>query len=191
MRTTTRTLLLVSLVSATAAGAQGNAPAPARRGGAPAAQMLLARTGELGLTDAQVTRLAAIARRQEARRTTLRAAVDSNRRRMTTQPGDTAGLRAFRERMRTTLEREREQNQTDQRDAIAILTPDQQAKAWDMATNRGTRGMRGGRGMRGMHRGPGMGMGRGMRGSEMRERGFRPRGDREDRPRAPRRPNEG
>ena len=164
MRYTTRLFTLLSLAAATTAAAQGPVPpmAPGREapGGAPAARMLLANTGELGLSDAQVVRLAAIARRSETRRAALRAAMDSNRRRMETPSADTAAQRQFRDRMRASFDRERELSQTDLRDAIAVLNADQQAKAWQMVANRGAgRGMRGDAGMRGgmrdMRRAPG------------------------------------
>jgi len=118
--------------------------------------MLLAHTGPLDLTDAQVVRLAAIARRTEARRRTMRAAMDSARARfMPGTPGDSAARRQFRDRMRADMERAREQGRADQRDAIAVLTPDQQARAWDIVARRGMGG-----GMRRGMRGPGQ---RGMR----------------------------
>jgi hypothetical protein len=132
-----------------------------RAGGAPAAKLLLSNTGELGLTDQQVVRLAAIARRAEARRASLRSAMDSARTRFT--PGDTVGRRQFATRMRTEVERAREQERVDQRDAIAVLNADQQARAWEMVANRG-RAMRMGAG-RGMGR---MRDGRGMRGGDAR-----------------------
>src|SRR5687768_5009331 len=100
-----RTLALLSLASATTAFAQGPVPpmagGPQGRGAAaPAVQMLLAHTGELGLTDAQVVRLAAIARRGEGRRTALRASMDSARQRFAPgQAVDTAARRQFRQRM--------------------------------------------------------------------------------------------
>ena len=148
-----RTILIASFVSATTAVAQAPAtpPASARAGGTvPAARMLLAHTGELGLTDAQVVRLAAIERRSEARRATLRAQLDSGRQRFETQRADTAARRQFRERMRTSVDRATEQSRTDMRDAIAVLTADQQAKAWELVARRGGagRGMRGAEGMR-------------------------------------------
>ena len=125
------------------------------------AQFLLGRTGELGLTDAQVTRLAAIARRSAERRRALRVQMDSLR----TQrpPGsprpDSAERQRMRQRfeqMRPAMERLRTQAQTDRRDAIAVLTPDQQARAWERiaASGRMRGGMgRGFRGSRGMHSG--------------------------------------
>ena len=156
-------------------------------GGVPAAKLLLSNTGELGLTDQQVVRLAAIARRAEARRASIRAAMDSARTRFT--PGDTAGRRQFATRMRAEAERAQEQNRTDQRDAIAVLNADQQAKAWDLVANRGRvggegRGMRGprpmrGDGPRGMRRQPMPGMRRqpmpGMRERDPGARPMRPR----------------
>lgn len=173
-----RKIALLSLVAATAAGAQGTvppAPPQARQmapfGGARAAETFLARTGELGLTDAQVTRLAAIARRSETRRVALRAQLDSNRRRLETTPVDTAARRQFRDRMRTTLDREQDQGQLDLRDALAVLNADQQAKAWQLGANRGRGGpgMRGG-GMRERRMAPM----RERRTAPMRERGERP-----------------
>jgi hypothetical protein len=167
MRSTIRAFALISLTSATTAFAQGPVPpmgGPQGRGpaGVPAAQMLLARTGELGLTDAQVVRLAAIARRAETRRAGLRAAMDSARQRFA--PGqnvDTAARRAFRQRMIADAEKAREAARVDQRDAIAVLNADQQAKAWEMVANRGRMARAGamrGRGERGMRMGPGRGM---------------------------------
>ena len=99
------------------------------------AEFLLARTGELRLTDAQVTRLAAIARRSADRRRALRASLDSIRPdRGPGMPRDSAARAQFRQRaeqMRPAFERLREQSQADRRDAIAVLTPDQQAQAWE------------------------------------------------------------
>src|SRR5687768_10433401 len=90
MRNPTRLALLLSLTAATSVAAQGpEAPRRAGPGGPPAAQMLLAQTGELELTDAQVVRLAAIARRSESRRRALRAAMDSAETRFGNQSGDT------------------------------------------------------------------------------------------------------
>jgi Spy/CpxP family protein refolding chaperone len=144
-----------------------NGPPPAGgRGGS--AQFMLAHTGELDLTDAQVVKLAAIARRSEARRRAGRAAMDSARTRFGPQsaPADSSARRQFRDRMRSDFTRLRDQAQVDQRDAIAVLTADQQARAWNMVSARGRGmgaegGMKGGMG-RGMGGGRG-GMGRGMR----------------------------
>lgn len=146
MRPSIRLVALLSFAVTTSAAAQARGPqagAGAGAGGAPAAKLLLANTGELALTDAQVLRLAAIARRAEARRASLRSAMDSARLRFQGQPADTAAGRQFRQRMQADAERAREQSRVDQRDALAVLTPDQQAKAWEMVANRG-RAMRGG-----------------------------------------------
>lgn len=136
------TLAILSLTAATAA-AQGPVQAP--RGpagsggrGARTAEMLLAHTGALGLTDAQVTRLAAIARRSEARRAGLRASMDSARQRFAPgQPVDTAARRQFRARMFADAEKAREAARVDQRDALAVLNADQQARAWNLVGSRG------------------------------------------------------
>lgn len=180
MRSMIRTLAVVSLTFATTALAQGPVPGTPRGDrpmGAPAAQMLLARTGELGLTDAQVVRLAAIARRAESRRATLRASMDSARQRFAAgQQADTAARRQFRQRMQADMQKAMEAGRTDQRDAIAVLNADQQAKAWEMVAARG-RGARG-NAMRG---GQGRG-GRGMGTRQMRPRGQDRPGVRERRP---------
>ncbi|MEX2152298.1 MAG: Spy/CpxP family protein refolding chaperone [Gemmatimonadaceae bacterium] len=154
---------LIALFSFAAAGtavaqspARPAAPA-ARAAGAPAAKLLLSHTGELELTDAQVVRLAAIERRSHARRKALRATMDSAGRRFAGQPGDSVARRQFRQRMQADLQRAQEQSRVDQRDAIAVLTPDQQARAWELVSNRG-RSMRAGRAG-----GRGMGGGRAMR----------------------------
>ena len=131
-------------------------PGPgAMRGGGPAggdalgnsAEFLLSQTGELRLSDAQVTRLAAIARRSAERRRALRAQMDSVRpeRRPGERP-DSATRERMRQRfeqMRPAMERLRDQSQADRRDAIAVLTPDQQARAWERAARLGRGGAAG------------------------------------------------
>ena len=143
---------------------RGTAGAMAGEG---SAQMLLARSAQLELTDAQVVKLAGIARRAEARRKTMRGAMDSARARFA-EPSDSAARRQFRQRMLDGMTKERDQSRVDLRDAIAVLTPDQQAKAWEMnSARRAMRvAVRGGRGagMRGSRPfgppgGPGMGRG--------------------------------
>ena len=177
--------LALAAVLAPIAGAQqpgmpgpGPMPMMGRGGGTPgAASMLLSHTGELKLTDQQVTRLAAVARRAAERRGANRNAIDSMRAKFRpgTQATPPAGpppeARAMMERVRT-------QEHEDLRDALAVLTPDQQASAWEMVARRGMmeRGagrmqrMQGGRrggmqpGGRGGQEGPGMAPGRpGMR----------------------------
>ena len=157
-------------------GQMGRGPMPGPGGmGAPhggavddPAQFLLAQTGELNLTDAQVTRLAAIARRSAERRRTLRVQMDSLR---TQRPpggarpdsAERARTRQRFEQMRPAMQRLRDQAQADRRDAIAVLTPDQQARAWERiaASGRVHRGGMG-RGFRSAH---------GMHGSRMGMRG--------------------
>ena len=139
----------------------------APRGGAvdDPAQFLLAQTGELNLTDAQVTRLAAIARRSAERRRALHVQMDSLR---TQRPSgaarqdsaERARVRQRFEQMRPVMQRLRDQAQADRRDAIAVLTPDQQARAWERVAASG-RMHRGGmdRGFRHGHRMHGSRMG--------------------------------
>jgi hypothetical protein len=119
------------------------------------AEFLLSRTGELRLTDAQVTRLAAIARRSADRRRALRAQMDSIRpERSAGERPDSAARAQMRRRldqMRPAMERLREQSLADRRDAIAVLTPDQQAQAWERIARAGRSGM--GRGFDGPRRG--------------------------------------
>jgi len=138
---------------------------PGRGGASPiaaTADFLLAHTGDLALTDAQVVRLAAISRRTEARRKAMMAQVDSARAAARPAPGDSASSGGRRRGPAgpppADLQRARDQVHTDVRDAIAVLTPDQQANAWMMIA--------GGPPLGGMFRGPmgplpGRGMGEG------------------------------
>lgn len=152
-------LTAVSLVAVPAA-AQGG-PDFARGGpaGGRGAEFFLARTGELRLTDAQVVRLAAIARRSADRRRAMRARIDSvaPARRGGTRMDSTDRAARMRqmEAMRARFDREREQARADMRDALAVLTAEQQAMAWEMVANRppGGRAARGERSRR--DRGPG------------------------------------
>src|SRR5215203_1533019 len=79
------------------------------------AEFLLSQTGELKLTDAQVSRLAAIARRSAARRRALRAQMDSLRpQRARGERPDSAMRARMRQQfdqMRPQMERLREQSQ--------------------------------------------------------------------------------
>jgi Spy/CpxP family protein refolding chaperone len=124
------------------------------------ASFLLSHTGDLQLTDQQVVRLAAIARREGTRRQAMRASLDSVRRTMVLQRRDSAerGRRAaFSPQLVASMTKAREQMRNDLRDAITVLTPDQQAQAWQMIASR-ARGMgrRGGMGRPGWgtERGP-------------------------------------
>ena len=99
------------------------------------ASMLLAHSAELKLTDQQLSKLAAIARRTDDRHKAMRASMDSVMRANRPQP-DGAGAAAPRpfnaEQGSAMMTRAREQERTDLRDALAILTVDQQADAWMM-----------------------------------------------------------
>ena len=170
------------LTGATALAAQSAGPMQGGPMSGPltnTAEFLLSQTGELRLTDAQVTRLAAIARRSADRRRAMGARLDSLR--PEHSPGgrpDSAARSQLRERaeqMRPQMERLREQLQADRRDAIAVLTADQQAQAWERVAvmGRGTRGGAGGPGEMRMRRG-------GRRGA-----GFGPGGPAWRRPRSP------
>ena len=166
----------------------GATPGPAGMGRGPAgaavdnpAEFLIAQTGELKLTDAQVTRLAAIARRSAERRQSMRTQMDSMRTQLTRgdrpDSATRAAMRQRMEQMRPQMERLRDQSQADRRDAIAVLTPDQQAQAWERVARIGqarglARGVRMGRGFAGPAR-PGM-RARPMPGPG-REQGFGPR----------------
>jgi hypothetical protein len=139
--------------------------------GARGAEFFLARTGDLRLTDAQVVRLAAIARRAADRRRAMRVSIDSiapaRRGGMRMDSTDRAARMREMERIRARFDRDREQGRADLRDAIAVLTPDQQAMAWEMAAG-GPPGARGARGSR-FRRESGPGRERRQRGPEGRQ----------------------
>jgi len=133
-------------------------PPPGARMGPPmggpsmdVASRFLAQTGELKLTDQQVTRLAAIARRSAEHRQSMRASLDSLRpvrfgapgadRDSLRRQGPPAAARALGTRMR-------DQMHADLRDALAVLTPDQLATAWSMMSRPSGAGFGGGPGGR-------------------------------------------
>ena len=115
---------------------RGPAFAPGMRGpGGPSGDIgsfLLAHTAELKLSDQQVTRLAAIARRSADRRHVAMRAMDS----LATGRvrGDSAGGRPGGPppAMRAEVERLRGLRHADLREALGVLTPDQQATAWEI-----------------------------------------------------------
>lgn len=112
-------------------GGMGGGPG-AHHGGPPDALPghLLAHVAELKLTDPQVTKLAAIARRADERHRAMRAGMDSL---MQLAPPPTAGaLPRHPDAMRVAMERGRQMEREDVRDALAVLTVDQQADAWIM-----------------------------------------------------------
>ncbi len=98
------------------------------------ASMLLAHTAELKLTDSQLSRLAAIARRTDDRHKAMRASMDSMMRANRPQAGTTPAQPRpmMGDQNRAMMDRMREQERTDLRDALAVLTVDQQADAWMM-----------------------------------------------------------
>ena len=104
----------------------------APRGGPDIGSFLLAHTSELKLTDQQVTRLAAIARRSGDRRQATMRAMDSL---ATRRPrGDSAGRGPGgpSPAMRAEAERLRDQRRAELREALAVLTPEQLAVAWEI-----------------------------------------------------------
>ena len=103
-----------------------------------AASMFLGCTGELQLTDSQVTRLAAIARRAQARQTAMRARMDSAMVAMRSSDGSSMPRDGAMGEMMMTMMRmpmptdaERKAQHEDDREAFAVLTPDQLATAWE------------------------------------------------------------
>src|SRR5690349_24095878 len=106
MRTLLRAVGLLACSAAMTAMAAQPSPGPGGRGGRPGfapggpggrpaspigatADFLLAHTGDLALTDAQVVKLAAISRRTDARRKAMEARFDSARAANRPAPGDT------------------------------------------------------------------------------------------------------
>lgn len=170
-------------------GGMGMAP------GGPAS-MLLSQTGDLKLSDAQVTRLAAIARRTSDRHSAMQLAMrnsmDSMQKAMQASPPSANGARPRMMMMppagaRAQMERARQADHDDLRDALAVLTPDQQATAFERASMRGAHMRRGagmfGRGVMGGRMGQGDGAGQmrppmpgmdGADGANMRPRAPRP-----------------
>ena len=97
--------------------------------------MLLAHTAELKLTDQQLSKLAAIARRTDDRHKAMRASMDSLMRAERPQGNGPASAnpRPFNpDQASAMMTRVRDQERTDLRDALAVLTIDQQADAWMM-----------------------------------------------------------
>jgi hypothetical protein len=100
-----------------------------------AASMLLAHTGELQLTDAQVTKLAAIARRSEAREKAMSTRMDSLKMREHSDgmaDGRGGDMRVVRMRVVEMSDADRKAQHEDNREAFAIPTPDQLATAWEL-----------------------------------------------------------
>lgn len=102
------------------------------RGGPPGqlASHLLAHVAELKLSDQQVTKLAAVARRTDEGHRAMRTTLDSLAR-LASPPAPGIPPRAPNA-MRAAMERAREMERGDVRDALAVLTIEQQADAWMM-----------------------------------------------------------
>jgi hypothetical protein len=93
---------------------------------------LLAHTAELKLTDQQVTRLAAIARRAGERREAVMRAMDSLATRAMRRDSAGRGPGGPSPAMRAEAERMRDQRHAELREALGVLTADQQATAWEI-----------------------------------------------------------
>src|SRR3954468_12530107 len=93
---------------------------------------LLSHTGELKLSDQQVTRLAAISRRAADRRDAMRRSMDSLFAARGANRGDSArrGLAGPPPGAAANGQQMREQMHADLREALSVLTPDQQATLW-------------------------------------------------------------
>ena len=105
----------------------------APRGGAEhIGSFLLAHTSELKLSDQQVTRLAAIARRSGDRRQAMMRAMDSLATRRPPLDSVGRGPAGPSPAMRAEAERRRDQNRADLREALGLLTPEQLAIAWEI-----------------------------------------------------------
>lgn len=113
-----------------------------------AASMFLGAAGQLQLSDSQVTRLAAIARRSASRREAMKVRMDSAmmaaRARVGSAMHDGAdgGAMMMMMSMPMPSSADRAAQHADDRDAFAILTPDQLATAWElMASHHSPGGM--------------------------------------------------
>ena len=163
MRSMISTLALVCFagmapLSAQMAGPPGGPPGGGGMHRMSAAALFLGHTGDLQLTDQQVTKLAGIARRSAERHKAMRASFDSAAHAIMgggrPMRGDTAGRGARRTAMMEAFKKAHEAEHADLRDALTVLTPDQLAKAWEMVAARqhrhfgrgGRHGMMGGRG---------------------------------------------
>lgn len=116
-------------------GGPGMMAGPMAGGGGGIASMLLAHSAELKLTDSQLSRLAAIARRTDDRHQAMRASMDSVMRANRPQADGTAPANPRPlngDQGRAMMTRMRDQERTDLHDALAVLTIDQQTDAWMM-----------------------------------------------------------
>lgn len=112
------------------------------------ASMLLAQTAALKLNDQQVTRLAALARSAESQQSVVRASMDSMHRAMmgaatgAGRPGGATPPPQMTPAMEARMRAVHDQMHANTRDALAVLTPDQLASAWETrgGMGGGTRG---------------------------------------------------
>jgi LTXXQ motif family protein len=113
---------------------RGMRPAEARVGDI--GSFLLAHTAELKLTDQQVTRLAAIARRAGDSRQAAMRTMDSLATRGMRRDSAGRGPGGPPSALRAEAERMRDQHHAEVREALGVLTPDQQATAWEIGRGR-------------------------------------------------------
>jgi hypothetical protein len=122
-----RLLCAAALVAALPLGAQMPGPG---------VEFLLARTGTLQLTDQQVVKLAAIARRAADRHKAMRASFDSLHAQFRRDDSAQRHREGPPSQFRAVMGREHDAMHADLRDAIAVLTPEQQAHAWELVSRR-------------------------------------------------------
>lgn len=115
----------------------GPRPGPAAGPSRDIGSFLLAHTAELKLSDQQVTRLAALARRASERRETMRRAMDSLATGAARRDSAGRGPGGPPAAMRAQAERLRDQRRAELREALGVLTLDQQATAWELGRGRG------------------------------------------------------
>lgn len=127
-------------------GMQGMGPQGAMMrhpAGGNVASMLLAQTAALKLTDQQVTRLAALARSADAQQKAMHAEMDSTHRAMMSGMRPGAPMPQVTPAMEARMKAAHDQMHANVRDALAVLTPDQLATAWEMRGGAGMRPMGG------------------------------------------------
>ena len=96
------------------------------------ASMLLGMTGELKLSDNQVTHLAALARSAAAQQDAMHASMDSlHRAMMSHHDAGTSMMERMPADMDARMKSVHEQMHANVRDALSVLTPDQLATAWE------------------------------------------------------------
>lgn len=94
------------------------------------ASMLLGQTAALKLSDAQVTRLASLARAAEAQQAEMRTQMEAMHKQMMANPPRAGAPMAMPADMEARMKAAHDQMHANVRDALAVLTPDQLAMAW-------------------------------------------------------------